>query len=227
MTLKRQDVAGSALIAALEDAWKTLGREHPELPPVVLITGAGSLGTGRGLRLGHFAADRWQAEQRGTLAEIFVGGEGLARGARPVLATLLHEAAHALAHRRGVKDTSRQGRYHNQRFKTIAEELGLEVEHHPTLGWSVTTLPAAAGARYRPAIAKLARALTAHREGECKPSGRRRPDHNLKPCDCGCPRRIRIAPGVLALGPIVCSVCDQPFRPVKRVGGVKTTRCRL
>lgn len=36
-------------------------------------------------------------------AEVFVGGEGLARGPADVLATLLHEAAHALAHARGIK----------------------------------------------------------------------------------------------------------------------------
>ena len=219
MTLKRQNVSGSGLIAALEDSWKALARTHSELPPAMLITGAGSLGRSRGVRLGHFAADRWQAEQRDALAEIFVGGEGLARGARPVLATVLHEAAHALAHRRGVKDTSRQGRYHNQRFKAIAEELGLRVEHHPSLGWSITTLPAAAAKRYEPLVAKLEWALSAHREGERQPSGRRRPDGNLKPCDCGCPRRIRIAPGVLAQGPIICTVCSQSFRQVRAKGG--------
>ena len=220
MTLKRQDVAGSTLIAALEDAWTTLGREHPELPPAVLITGAGSLGTGRGLRLGHFAADRWQAEQRGALAEIFVGGEGLARGARPVLATLLHEAAHALAHRRGVKDTSRQGRYHNQRFKTIAEELGLEVEHHPSLGWSVTT-PARGRGRALQAGDRQARA------GADRPPRRRTETQRPRGARTATSSRVTaaarggsaIAPGVLALGPIICSVCNQPFRPAKRSGG--------
>jgi len=36
------------------------------------------------------------------LAEVFVGGEGLRRGSADVLATLLHEAAHALEHVRGL-----------------------------------------------------------------------------------------------------------------------------
>jgi hypothetical protein len=35
----------------------------------------------------------------------------------------VHEAAHGLANTRGVKDTSRQGRYHNKRFRALAEEL--------------------------------------------------------------------------------------------------------
>ena len=55
-----------------------------------------------------------------------ISGEGLRRTAHDVLGTLLHEAAHALAHARGIKDTSRQGRYHNKHFKTLAEELGLD-----------------------------------------------------------------------------------------------------
>ena len=41
------------------------------------------------------------------LPEVFVGDEGLARGPADVLGTLLHEAAHALADVRGIKDTSR------------------------------------------------------------------------------------------------------------------------
>ena len=69
-----------------------------------------------------------------------ISGEGLRRTPRDVLGTLLHEAAHALADARGIKDTSRQGRYHNTKFKMLAEELGLTVDHDPTIGWSVTTI---------------------------------------------------------------------------------------
>ena len=41
-----------------------------------------------------------------------------------------------LASERGVKDASGQGRYHNRRFKTIAEELGLDVGQGPPFGWT-------------------------------------------------------------------------------------------
>jgi hypothetical protein len=54
---------------------------------------------------------RWTAGEA-VMPEVFVGGEGLIRGAASVLETLLHEAAHALAYVRDIKDTSRQGRYH-------------------------------------------------------------------------------------------------------------------
>lgn len=46
--------------------------------------------------------------------------------------------AHALAHVRGIKDTSRQGRWHNTKFKALAEELGIEVSKDPRIGWSPT-----------------------------------------------------------------------------------------
>jgi hypothetical protein len=220
MTLKRQDTLGSELVAALEGAWEAIRHEHPDLPRAVLITGSGSLGTRRGVRLGHFAASRWRAGERGALAEIFIGGEGLARGAAPVLATLLHEAAHALAHERGINDTSRQGRYHNRRFKALAEGVGLRVDHHPTLGWSPTTLPESTAARYATIIAALEQALTAHREGECRdPQAAPPRQSNLEPCVCACGRRIRIAPSVLALGPVSCGVCEQPFLSTTPSGG--------
>ena len=56
---------------------------------------------------------------------------------------MLHEAAHALAARRGIKDTSAAGnRYHNKRFVTLAAELGLRGPDVPdkVTGWSDCTL---------------------------------------------------------------------------------------
>lgn len=86
-----------------------------------------------------------------------------------MLATLLHEAAHAIAAQRRVKETSRQGRYHNRRFKDLAEQVGRTVEHHPSLGWSPTTLAPDTQHRYAGTIARLQPALTAHREREGTP----------------------------------------------------------
>ena len=46
----------------------------------------------------------------------------MAYGGAGVLQVLLHEAAHALAFARGIKDTSRSGnRYHNRRFANLAK----------------------------------------------------------------------------------------------------------
>jgi hypothetical protein len=208
-----EGIAGP-LITALEHAWSTIRSSHPEVPAAVLITGSGSESGRNMLRLGHFAASRWHGAGEGDeIDEIFVGGEGLERGAAPVLATLLHEAAHALARRRGVQDTSRQGRYHNQRFKALAEELGLHIDKHPVIGWSLTTLPDATAQRYAAVIEDLERAITIYRRHE-GPSGAQAP-RKAGPvaCMCGCGRRIRVAATVLAVGPILCGVCEQPFEP--------------
>ncbi len=130
----------SAIVAALEATWAAIHSEHPEVPAVVIVLASGSIGVPRGtLRLGHFAAMRWhQSGAETRLPEVFVGGEGLARGAVDVLGTLLHEATHALAHVRGVQECSRQGRYHNRRFQALAAEMGLRVEQVPVIGWSET-----------------------------------------------------------------------------------------
>lgn len=183
------------------------------MPPAVIITGAGSIG-GRGrLRLGHFAATRWRAGEESELCEVFVGGEGLARGASAVFATLLHEAAHALAHTRGIRETSRQGRYHSRRFKALAEELGLSVAHDPQLGWSPTTLTEAAAITYAPAIVVLEAAITGYRRSEDSGGPAGGGGRNLTACICRCGRRLRMARSVLAAGPVVCGVCDTPFAP--------------
>jgi hypothetical protein len=47
------------MVAALEGAWAAIRARHPEIPAVVMVLGAGSIGGPGGLRLGYFAAMRW------------------------------------------------------------------------------------------------------------------------------------------------------------------------
>src|SRR4051812_12814323 len=113
MTGDRGDTVSAPVAAALEHAYAAIRSRHPDLPEVVVVLASGSAGTAPGtLRLEHFAAMCWHhADNRtGTepvwgsgeaLPEVFVGGEGLARGPVDVLGTLLHEATHALAFIRG------------------------------------------------------------------------------------------------------------------------------
>jgi hypothetical protein len=158
-------VAASAVVAAMERAWTAIRARHPEVPEVIVVLGAGSEAR-RGLfKLGHFAAARWQvADTR--RAEVLVSGEGLGRGARDVLATLLHEAAHGLADAREVKDTSRQGRYHNRRYARLAGEVGLDVACDPKTGWSQTTIGDQLASVYADVLADLDAALNLWRYAE-------------------------------------------------------------
>jgi len=209
---------GSPMVAALEAAWAAIRERNPEVPAVVLLLGAGSIGAPAGsLRLGHFAAMRWHGDevagQAQQLPEVFVGGEGLKRGPVDVLGTLLHEAAHALAHVREIKDTSRQGRWHNARFKALATELGIEVVKDPRIGWSPTTVTPGTREAYAEVIAALGAALRLHRTSEATdgPGKSKKPGPPACVCDCG--RRIRVAKSVLAAGPILCGICGTEFTP--------------
>ncbi|MFQ6227461.1 hypothetical protein [Nocardia sp. NPDC002869] len=222
-------VSGS-MVAAIEEAWAGLRARHPDVPDVVITIAAGSVGR-RGVRLGQFGADRW-VHGDARLPELFIGGEGFVQGAREVMATLLHEAAHGIARTRGIKDTSRAGAYHNGKYRDIAAELGLDVERHKGSGWSITTLTDATAQSYQQEIGKLGGLLVAHRriereyldeetaaqsdtaEGDpdSKP-GRPHNGHSLT-CSCEPVRRIRASQKSLDAGPILCGVCQQPFAAV-------------
>jgi hypothetical protein len=208
LPLKRQPRGSAALLAALEHAWLAIRRQHADVPVAQVIVAQGS-GQRGGLVLGHLAPDRWQtAGSSGELVhELLIAGEGLAMGAEEVFGTALHEAAHALAIARHIADTSRDGRYHNARYRALAEELGLLVERDAQLGWSTTSLAPETRERYAPAIAAIAAAITHHRLPEPTLAGGR----NLHAAACACPRRIRVAPRTLQEGAITCDVCGQPF----------------
>jgi hypothetical protein len=150
------DGAASLLVAALEHTWHTIRTHHPHVPEAVLVVASGA--DGKRLNLGHFAPHRWQVNGADR-HEVLIGGEGLHRGPLEVLGTLLHEAAHGLAQARGIQDTSRQGRYHNRRYATLARELGLEVASVPPIGWSATTVPTQTAAAYASPLQDLAAAL--------------------------------------------------------------------
>jgi hypothetical protein len=201
--------AASLLVAALEHTWHTIRTHHPDVPEAVLVVASGA--DGKRLNLGHFAPHRWQV-QGADRPEVLVGGEGLHRGPVDVLGTLLHEAAHGLAQARDVQDTSRQGRYHNRRYATLARELGLEVATVQPIGWSATTIPGTTAAAYAGPLQDLAAALVLWRRHEhhLGPGGRSR---NLLAATCSCDRRIRVAKTTLVEAPILCGACAQPFEP--------------
>lgn len=197
------------LVAAIEEAWAAIRERHEDVPEVVVTIGSGS--EAKGMKLGHFAAQRW-VRGDDELHELFVGGEGLAAGAASVLATLLHEAAHAAAQGRGVQDTSGQGRYHNQKFKAIAESFGLVIEHDARIGWSITALPQRTEAVYAETVAMLHRAITAHRRAEAVTiGGGRKSNNNGAAAECGCGRKIRASLTVFEAGPILCGICGGEF----------------
>jgi hypothetical protein len=252
---------GSSLIAALEHTWATIRQQRPELPEVVFITGTGlrhATATSVDARWGHFGAQRWvqgrpqpttppptEAGQGAGLhvppdrkPELFVAGECFAEGATHTLVTILHEATHALAHVRGVKDTSRQGKYHNRRFLEVAAELDLEwpadAKAHPVAGFSEVRLSEVALIFYADAIAELDAAITLHLDtfrrlrlgggqtngttpqgdgASGEDQGGKTFNRSKLVCDCYPERSIRISPRQAERGPILCGICGGEFQP--------------
>jgi hypothetical protein len=211
LTRKRQtEYTTAELVSALETAWAAIRANHQEVPAVVIIVGSGT--ATKHAKYGHFAPVRWQhGEQR--LAEVLISGEGLKRPVEEVFTTLLHEAAHALADVRDIKDTSRQGRWHNQKFAELVSELGLDATKDPKIGWSPCTLRKETATTYKSVLTDLKKALIAYRHPEMTGGQAKKNNNNAIACVCSCPRRIRVAKAVLAEGEITCGVCDSTFEP--------------
>ena len=198
------------VVTALEKTWAAIQQRHTDLPSVVITVASGT--AGKHPVWGHFAALRWQ---QGTtkLPEVLIAGEGLNRPVTDVLATLLHESAHALANVRGIKDTSRQGRWHNKKFAELAGEVGLDVTKDDRIGWSLTTLTTETENVYTKPLRTLEKALTVWRHPEAATGLKRRNSNNGLTCQCACSRRIRVSATALEQGPITCGICGHDFAP--------------
>jgi hypothetical protein len=233
---------GSAVVQLLEKVWARIREDHPELPQVVMITGSGLIGSNK---WGHFRADGWKVREEGAavsgrMHEMFMAGETLAEGARRVVQTMLHEGAHTLARVRDLKDTSRQGRWHNKTFCALAQEMGLEhkaASADPQHGFSFVTLTEATTAKYADLMTELDREIklvvdlpwflqgTEKTEGDEDQTeggefiGKRQrktegtpQSGNLKAtCACAEPNIIRASRKVLDLGVIRCDECEELF----------------
>lgn len=222
----------SQVVAALERVWNEGVRvSHPELPDVAIVVASGAEGL-KVKRWGHFAAGRWVVAGGERRSEILIAAELLAHGPIDVLGTLLHEAAHALAFARGLKDTSRQGRYHNERYRALAIEVGLVCERDDVYGWTITRCTDATVEVYEPALQELETAGRFYREdlttrSPVPPPGEGEGDGDmgaagggdapkkggrlLLVCRCAAPRKIRASASVAELGPILCGICGEAF----------------
>jgi hypothetical protein len=211
------------LVRALNTTWRAIQRHHPDVPDVVVTIGAGTARSGpdsKRVKYGHFDERRWMVD-RDEAHELFIGGEGLQRGATATLITLLHEAAHGVGTVRGIQDTSRGGRYHNTRFRDLAAELGVTVldqvdgakcQH----GWAGDqSLTDDAVKRYRRELARLDEVIRAYRiaEGSGGTGTKRKSSNNGVVAECGCtdPRKIRVSVSVYKLGSIICGICGRAF----------------
>ena len=88
---------------------------------------------------GHITCGKvWQTGEK-QRHEINISTATLDRPIEDTTATLLHEMCHLYNLQHEIQDCSRNGSYHNKKFKAAAEAHGLIIEHDPKIGWSITT----------------------------------------------------------------------------------------
>lgn len=214
----------SSLTATLESVWASIQERNPDVPNALIVIGPAEKKRGGFRKLGHFSPRRWatRALEDGTpmedasYHEVLVVAEELARPALDVFTTLAHESVHALAENRGIKDTSRQHRYHNRRFLTLAEEVGLfypEDKPDPTIGFSAVRPFAETEREYAEAIAALAVALDVYRKAIVPGAKDPGKSKSQEPAECACnpPRLLRVSNKFLEEGAPTCPICERPF----------------
>ena len=131
----KQTIKTSRVAGQLEKMFRALNDRFfdGELPEVVI-----SLKKTAGA-YGHFTTGKvWKTGEERRY-EINISSASLNQECAFLAGVLVHEMVHEYCAEHGIKDTSNNGVYHNKNFKHIAETHGLEVEHHPKYGWTITS----------------------------------------------------------------------------------------
>jgi hypothetical protein len=192
----------STITKALEEAHAIIA-EETGAPRATIVTG-------RSAKVhGHFTPWTPWASGGESFHEIFI--TIAKREAREILGTLLHETAHSIDNKEGVKGTSGDG-YHNQKFKARAESLGLTITQAPRIGFSVTTVTDECATRWAEPLRLIEEALrlTADNDGgTAKPKGRNK---NLPVAKCECGESIRLSLKTLEKCKPICQECETEFK---------------
>ena len=106
--------------------------------PAILIQGRGNK---KNVLAWCSCNQTWKDEKSGVQRyEINMVAEYLNRTIYEIIGSLLHEMTHLYNLTNDIQDVSRNGTYHNKRFKEVAEAHGLIISHDKKLGWSITKI---------------------------------------------------------------------------------------
>lgn len=150
------------ILRVLNDVVHIVSDEHEIKGRVSLVVGPSGV-TRSGQKHGHFHARTWEDAEGNDIHEILLSGESLKRGAAATIGTLIHELAHTYCHEHDIKDTSDGGRWHNKKFKEVAERMGLEITKGDRVGFSLTEVPESTQEQYAEQIEALEQAIQAWR----------------------------------------------------------------
>lgn len=219
----------SRITQGIERAFDEIRKHVPEVRRAIFTV---YLNQARAVR-GYYWQDSWRRVSKDgetrTWDEIHISSHLLAEGTTSVLRTLLHEAVHSLAVARKIQDTSRQNRYHNEKFKNLAVELGLQV-HKPKkgedlwqYGWQTPGIEPdeITVGRWRKALVILDDAVLAAQDlpwmiqlggaGRHAPKRRTIKRTGLLKLTCGCGHIIRASTKVRDLAIVGCEDCGELF----------------
>ena len=217
MPTQRVRERGSRSTRILERAWERLREVISGLPAAVIVP---MDARSRRRARGHFAPSTWRVRGPRHAHEVAISPE-LFSTPDALLATMVHEAVHALLYAndqtgRHIGGVSRDGYYHRREFRNACRTLGLECEYlNGRYGWTITHWPpAGVPERYRAVVALLARLPFGGGRGVVRRhAGRPTPVSGQVRLQCRCvpARTVYVARSQAARGGIVCSVCRNTF----------------
>ena len=88
---------------------------------------------------GHVTCRKVWKSKESQKYELNMGAGTIGRPIEETVSTMLHEMVHIYNLMHDIQDCSRNNTYHNKKFKTKAEEVGLVIDHDPRIGWSITS----------------------------------------------------------------------------------------
>ena len=135
----RQDVSVVPMVECFENVFSKLNEKFfdGKLPKAVITIQADFTGKAYGWCSG---LPVWHDKDGGGYFEINISADHLFRPYDEIIGTLLHEMVHLENAMNGVKDTSRAGTYHNEKYKNLAVIRGLNCEKGEKYGWHKTSL---------------------------------------------------------------------------------------
>ena len=209
---------GSNAVKALESAWRELRTVESSIPDAVIVLIDGSK---RNQKHGHFLVSSWKAHGKRWIHEVAISPH-LFGDPTGLLATMLHEAAHACLWEKGKRGGMGSTRYyHATAFRDRCVELGLKCEFYNTrYGWSLTSWPSQVlPIQYRKIRDNLKKTLPFGSGAGRIPRATGKPlpksGRSKLKCKCFKPRRIYVPNSEIGIGEIVCSLCQEVFRLVK------------